>query len=164
MIKNIFKSNKGITLIELLASLALVTVIGIAVYSVLFGGLKTFNKIMDENELRDEGDVIMAYLINDFYTLKASDIQKIKLPEEGTNDYYIIKTNGTRSGIIGSEIILNDRQITLNNDNVILTNGSTITQKSPTSLEITLVLRHERSNKELKLTSTLSIVNDRREG
>lgn len=166
MSKKILQSNKGLTLIELLAALALVSIIGLTVYSVLFGGLKSYNRVMAENELRDEGDYIMAYLLSEFYTLKASDITEKRLPQTGTKDYYIIKKDGTKSGIIGSEIILNDKQITMSNDNVTLTNESFISAdpRSQSILEITLVLKHDKSNKKIKLNSILRIVNDKKEG
>lgn len=156
-------SNKGMTLVELLAALALVSVIGLSIYSVLFGGIKTYDRVMNENELRDEGDYIMVQLINNFYTLKSSEIKEKRLPQKETNDYYLVKTDGKKLGFIHSKIIIDDKTISLLNDHVVLTDKSKIVEVSPNLFEITLVLKQVNSNKTLELSSVLSIVNDRRE-
>jgi len=163
MSKKLFHTSKGMTLIEVLATLALISVIGLTIYSVLFGSLKTYDRIIDENELRDEGDYIMANLISEFFVLKSSEITERKLPQSGTNHYYLVNKAGKKIGIYNSEITINDQPISLTNDDIILTNESKIVEASPGIFNITLVLKHKKSNKELKLSSSLSIINDRQE-
>ncbi|WP_251549405.1 PilW family protein [Neobacillus muris] len=163
MNKTLHPLNRGVTLVELLAVLAILSIISLTIYSVLFGGFKTYDRVIAENELRDEADYILTYLINDFFTLKSSEIAEKKLPETTTKNYFFVKTDGKKLGIINSEIIVNNNPISLTNDNVILSNESKIEETSPNTFKITLVLKHKKINKEVKLSSTLSIVNDRKE-
>jgi len=163
MNKKTFQSNKGITLIELLAVLAILSVLSITIYSVLLSGIRSYDKVLDKNDLRDEGNYIMSYLNNEFYKLKTSEISEKKLPESGTNDFYLVKSNGTKIGIIHSKIIINNNSIAPTNENIVLTSDSKIVEISPDLFEITLVLKHKNSNEQLNLSSTLSVVNDIRE-
>jgi prepilin-type N-terminal cleavage/methylation domain-containing protein len=160
MIIRVRKTNKGITLIELLAALSVISVISITIYSVLFSGLKTYDRVMAKNELRDEGNYIMTNLIHAFFTLKSSEIKEKRLPQSGTNDYYLVKTDGTNLGIINSKIIINNSQISPTDDKLIITTDSKIEEVAPNLFEVTLVLKKQNSNETLKLSSTLSIVDD----
>jgi prepilin-type N-terminal cleavage/methylation domain-containing protein len=162
MNNKILKKNNGITLVELLAALSLVSVIGLIAYSVLFGGLTTYDRVIAKNELRDEGNYMMTSLFNQFYKLKTSDIKEKHLPDSGTSNYYLVKTDGKNIGIVNSKIIINNYPLSSTNDKVILTNDSKITELSPDLFEIKLALKYVNSNEKLELSSTLSILNDTR--
>ncbi|MGO4181912.1 PilW family protein [Paenibacillus sp. MCAF9] len=62
------RNEEGISLIELIASMALLSIFGGIIYSVLVFGIGTYNKIEVENSLRDEGDLVMSSVINELYT------------------------------------------------------------------------------------------------
>ncbi|WP_176458895.1 PulJ/GspJ family protein [Caldifermentibacillus hisashii] len=63
-------SNKGLTLVELLATLTILSFIGIVIYSVLFNGIRSYERTMEETKLRDEADYIMANFIDEFFYFK----------------------------------------------------------------------------------------------
>ncbi|MBB3108735.1 prepilin-type N-terminal cleavage/methylation domain-containing protein [Paenibacillus phyllosphaerae] len=62
-------SEKGFTLVELIASLTLLSVVLGVIYSSITFGLNTYNKVRIENSLRDEGDLIMSSIITQLYAL-----------------------------------------------------------------------------------------------
>lgn len=74
---NLVKSQQGITLVELLATLVLVSIIGALTYSVLFQGYANYQRIQAETELRDEADLIMANMIRDMFSAKKSEISLV---------------------------------------------------------------------------------------
>ncbi|TYP70104.1 prepilin-type N-terminal cleavage/methylation domain-containing protein [Paenibacillus methanolicus] len=66
--------EQGVTLIELIASLSLVSVVLGVVYSSITFGMSTYNKVRIENSLRDEGDLIMSSIITKLYTYGPDEI------------------------------------------------------------------------------------------
>lgn len=65
------------TLLELLATLVLVSIIGTLSYSILFQGYSNYQRIQAESELRDEADLIMSSLIKDLFSAKKSEISTV---------------------------------------------------------------------------------------
>lgn len=160
-----FKNNEqGLTLVEVLAALTLASLIGIVAYSIFFGSFNTYSRVMEETEIRNEADYIMALFINEFFTLKTTEITAEQLPEVGTNNYYLETTKG-KLGIIDSQAIINDKPVDNLNDKIVLTNESKISRVKGSNVdyEIVLVLESGETGRRLELTSILSIINDREE-
>lgn len=55
----IFKNEKGLTLVELLSTIALLSIVGILIYSFLFQGLNSDTKTSDKNLLNQKGNLLM---------------------------------------------------------------------------------------------------------
>lgn len=72
--KKIIKCEAGLTLVELLATIVLISLIGTLSYNILFQGYTNHQRISAESDLRDEADFIMATLIKDLFTAKKSDV------------------------------------------------------------------------------------------
>lgn len=73
-VKNYLKDNSGITLVEILASLVIVSIVAVLSYNVLSQGFANQQRIQVETELRDEADQIMASLVKEVFLLKKMDI------------------------------------------------------------------------------------------
>ncbi|MEK3883603.1 prepilin-type N-terminal cleavage/methylation domain-containing protein [Paenibacillus sp. PL2-23] len=94
--KRLQSGEKGFTLIELIASMALISIFGGIMYTVITFGVSSHNKIQIENGLRDEADLLMSAIINELYTIapdkvreQSNGIQLIETGVAGLNDIYI---------------------------------------------------------------------------
>jgi prepilin-type N-terminal cleavage/methylation domain-containing protein len=70
-------NEKGITLVELLATIVLISIIGALSYSLLSQGYSNYQRINAESELRDEADIIMSTLIKDLFSAKTNEVRLV---------------------------------------------------------------------------------------
>ncbi|MFB9325198.1 prepilin-type N-terminal cleavage/methylation domain-containing protein [Paenibacillus aurantiacus] len=133
------RDERGLTLIELIASLTLLSVVLGILYSSITFGMSAYNKIRIENSLRDEGDLIMSSIISKLYTYGPDNIaqaktdayrQTIKLNLTGFNseeirfDYsddsaknaLIFKEINKDGVVTGSEEVTMDSELVVNAD------------------------------------------------
>lgn len=164
MNSKIICSNKGVTLVELLATLVILSLIGTIIYSVLFNGIKSYEKTVAETELRDEADHILANLIDVFFTMKVSDLKLDKLPNEENKLSYITKRDDKVIGFKDNKIFINNEELKLLNTNIKLSEQSKITSIGNSQFLITLVLETKDAKQKLELTSILNIIDDGKEG
>ena len=66
--------EKGITLIELLATLTVLMVVLPVIYGVFSSGLKLYNKIQIEGQLRDDADYAVTMVMNTFYSYPFDEV------------------------------------------------------------------------------------------
>jgi Tfp pilus assembly protein PilE len=160
------KNSQGITLVELLSSLSLVGVIGILTYSILFNGIQTHERIMEETKLRDEADYIMANFIHDFYHIKKSEIVDFFVDSNKNNYYFkICKQKSVGScdhvdiGIKNAKIYSSNGELTPLSPDVELANDSKIVlhDENKDEYEINLVMKSKTTNQKLELKSYLTI-------
>lgn len=149
-------NERGLTLVEVLAVVVISAIIGTIAYAVLFSGMQTNERVKVESQLRDEADLIMTWLIQDFYTLKQSDLKEKHLPKINTNDYYLETNSGKLIGFINGKAFNNDGEIKLN-DQVKL-DGSMIEEVADGQFKIILVLKEEKTGQKLELTSEIGII------
>lgn len=71
------QNSNGITLVEILATIVILSIVSALAYSLLFQGYSNYQRIQAETELRDEADLIMASFIYELFTLKTSEIKTI---------------------------------------------------------------------------------------
>ncbi|THF76947.1 prepilin-type N-terminal cleavage/methylation domain-containing protein [Cohnella fermenti] len=71
------KEEKGLTLIELIASLSILSTVMIVLYGVVQFGFNSYHKITIENSLRDEGDLLMSSIIAELYELGPTKVSKV---------------------------------------------------------------------------------------
>lgn len=70
-----FKSEEGLTLIELIASLTLFAMVAGLISGVTMFGFRSYHKITIENALREEADLIMSSIITELYTFGPEQVR-----------------------------------------------------------------------------------------
>lgn len=86
ILNNYIKNEKGLTLVELLASVILLSIISVFVFSIIIQAIDTNREVQQKTALRDEGDIIVSKFIKTLYSTKQEDIVR-------TNGKYIEVTN-----------------------------------------------------------------------
>lgn len=72
--KRFVNNEKGLSLLELLAAMTISTFILAAIYGVFLSGIKTYQRIGIENELRSEADYMMTIVLNNLYQFSPDGI------------------------------------------------------------------------------------------
>jgi type II secretory pathway component PulJ len=65
--KQFVNNHKGVSLVELLAAVTISTFILASIYGVLLSGIKTYQRIGIENQLRSEADYVISIVMNELY-------------------------------------------------------------------------------------------------
>ncbi|SFT29438.1 type II secretion system protein J [Paenibacillus sp. BC26] len=171
----------GYTLVELIASLTLLSVVLGVIYSSITFGMNTYNKVRVENSLRDEGDLIMSSIITELYRVGPSRISQsdaslsqsitLTLPEISSEDpietgddplreVISIKPNtsnksalfiGNREVVIDSEIVPKSTPTDNESSSITLKCVSGQTGCSSGMIEINLKLRQEYGDRNFDL-------------
>lgn len=63
----LWNNNKGMTLIEVLLVLVILSIASVTIYSTFTTGLKLYQKIAIEGQLRDDADYIATMILNQLY-------------------------------------------------------------------------------------------------
>lgn len=71
-------NNRGLTLMEVLASLTITTLILGSAYGLFVSGINIYKRINGDIRLRDEADIIVANIMNEFYNDPISNIEACK--------------------------------------------------------------------------------------
>ena len=69
------RSEAGMTMIELLAAVSISLLIIGAIYTVFLTGIRAYERIGIENDLRSEADYAMARIMNELYTLSPDGME-----------------------------------------------------------------------------------------
>ncbi|WP_040207768.1 PilW family protein [Neobacillus jeddahensis] len=67
--------EKGVTLIELLATITVLMIVLPVIYGVFSSGLKLYNKIQVEGQLRDDADYAVTMIMNTFYSYPFDEVK-----------------------------------------------------------------------------------------
>lgn len=170
-------NEKGITLVELLATIAILSIIAALAYTVLFQGYSNYQRTKVETELRDEADLIMASLISDLFVSKKSEMQLVQACTNGTVDSYvkITKKNGSiyETGFKNKQVIVKGQPIQFSSKNVALKmpacTGTTSEVLKPIitsdngveyNIDFTLETIKRQSKFEKSFTNTIVVIND----
>src|SRR5690625_2588687 len=154
-------NESGLTLIELLATLAITTMIGLVAYAVLYNGFKTYERVKVETALRDEADIIMAELISHMYTLKTSDIQSKQLDENNEGNYYLLLNSGEKLVFYQRKLHLNGNTgKALQSDLIQLGDQTVIKAITDEQFHISLSLEWVNSGQTLTIESEIGIIKD----
>ncbi|AXH99325.1 type II secretion system protein [Sporosarcina sp. PTS2304] len=157
---NNIRNQRGLTLVELLATLALIGVITTFAFSILMNGIRASNNIQIETSLRNEADVIMSSFIRTVYTMKESEISELRFPAKNTENYYIQTNTGEKTGFIKNEVwIANKKQLLFDPDISVL--PSEISQPEPGQYEIVLRLKMAGDRpKEMTFVNVVRTIDD----
>lgn len=105
------KKEEGVTLIELIAVLSIMGLILGIISTTIFFGFRSYNRISAENNLRDQGDIIMSSIITELYTAAPDRIYP--LIDRETNRIYGIQlveenADGTPNLTTADNIVINE--------------------------------------------------------
>ena len=67
-------NNAGVTLVELLATLVLVTIISVSLFSMIANAIDNNRVIQQDNLLRDEADLMMSKIFKAIYSTNQTSI------------------------------------------------------------------------------------------
>lgn len=158
---NLINNTKGMTLIELLGAIIILFIISALMFPILISGMKSADNIQQETMLRDEADFLIASFVKELYVMKETEIQAKNLPKRGTKDYYIIKTNGEKSGFINNILKVAGNDVSLNNSSITLL-PSQIIDLEKGQYKIILKLKYEgRKSREMEFVNIVSTINDK---
>lgn len=178
MLNHRIKSETGITLVEVLATLVIMTIIGTLAYTILFQGYNNFNRVKVETELRDEADLIMANYISDFYVMKKTETKLSNSCVNGFVNSSVTVTKGIstpyRTGVINKEIVVKGLPFQSSNPNVKFkpvpcTTASDLSLisniQSKDGVEFTIKFTLEKTingqTKQMDFKNTISIIEDK---
>jgi prepilin-type N-terminal cleavage/methylation domain-containing protein len=93
-VKRLAPNERGVTLIELLATITISSIMLSVIYGVFITGLNLYNKIAIEGQLRDDADYVVSRVMNKFYSLPFDHIEYCPNSPRGTciileNDKYV---------------------------------------------------------------------------
>lgn len=92
---NMWKREEGVTLIELIAVLSLMSMILGIISTTIFFGFRSYNTVGVENRLREEGDILMSSIITELYVFAPDHVyplangkgfQMLHVTADGTED------------------------------------------------------------------------------
>ncbi|MEO4053321.1 prepilin-type N-terminal cleavage/methylation domain-containing protein [Solibacillus sp. CAU 1738] len=172
----LLKNQRGLTLLELLASIVLISMISIFIFSITTKAIENNRVIQQETMLRDEADIIVSKFIKTLYSTKqgyiirnttnsagnsyievTNDLEKCQKNEDG-NLINVTACNATLkpigfktvSGI--TKIYILDEVYSISHPNIqILQNSKVNGDPQKTSIyeiDLKLKITHKRGNKE----------------
>lgn len=163
---NKLKSEKGLTLVELLAVITLISTISIFSFALLANSSKNFSKISADTVLRDEADIILTRITSAIYTSKDSEI--IFFSNNISHNHYIFNEKSIHSitGFKDNKIyIQGEEYITSNKDVAIDFEQSSIletefNQNLERSFKIQLTLENTQKNTTRTFKTEVRTIND----
>ena len=157
---NKIQNQHGLTLVELLATLALMSVVITLAFSVLLNGIRASDNIQKESALRNEADFLMTSLIRELYVMKESEIIETQFPAKTSTNYYLNTNLGERTGFIDNQVVVANvpQQIS---DSKILLLPSKIAKIDNGQYEVTLILKMTGDRpKEMSFINVVRTIND----
>ena len=153
-----FHNNRGVTLPEVLITLVLLSIVSIAIYSFLFNGLHSYEKVRTETAFRDEADIVMTSFINTLYPVKESEITKREF-KPAKHTYLLTINNTTTIGFKGGKALLNGQ--VLNATEYDLTD-SKISEPTKGQFKITIQITKPETEfaKPLSLESQIGLITE----
>ncbi len=119
-----FSNSKGITLIELLLALTIVSIVLTVSYPILTNGIRNFQEINSEVQLRSEADYIIGKILNEIYLFYPDTVEQLtenkivmKRTFDGTNPTGSSSRYAVEHGIIGNPKIKRNEELILEFEN-----------------------------------------------
>ncbi len=156
-----FLNQRGLSLVELLATLALMSIITVLAFSVLMNGIRASDNIKKEVALRNEADYLMTSFIRDLYTTKESEISATRLPEKDTTNFYLQSVTGKKTGFINNKIIIANITQQISDPQIILMPSEIKKIDTDGQYEITLKLKMTGDRpKEMNFVNVVRTIDD----
>ncbi|MGB2872206.1 pilus assembly FimT family protein [Psychrobacillus psychrotolerans] len=157
-------NQKGLTLIELLASLIITITLSFFAFNLLTKGLDHYENIKYTNSLRDEADYLMALLVKEIYTTKETEISTF--PDKFSNrNYFIVTNSGStfKTGFENGRLLIHGELFNTNNKNISISNNSTLEKVDNGLYKINLILINKKRNNEIQFENEIRTINDKEE-
>lgn len=155
-----FRNQRGLSLVELLATLAIMGIVTALAFSVLMNGIRTSDNIKKEIALRNEADYLMTSFIRELYITKESEISATRLPEKDTANFYLQIGTGEKTGFIKNKIVIANMTQQLSDPQIVLL-PSKITKLDNAQYEITLRLKMTGDRpKEMNFVNVVRTIDD----
>lgn len=84
-------NNRGMTLIEVLATITITAILSTVIYSTFTTGLKLYQKIGIEGQLRDDADYIATMILNQLYDHKPNFVENYSNPDTGAKGIRLVR-------------------------------------------------------------------------
>ncbi len=91
--KKFILPERGVTLVELLVTIALVSLFGTIMYSVFLSGVKLYQKIEVEGQLRDDADYIATAILNEMYSNSPKSVKTFKDSVTGREGIILVRAH-----------------------------------------------------------------------
>lgn len=172
-------NEKGLTLVEMLAAIILVSMISLFSISLIVQSMDTTREVQIESQFRDEADLIVSKFMKELYSTRQTDIiqnetgtgysylnvttDPTKCKRDETTGHWILNAtcNGTfkKTGFVTNsagvtQLVLKDEPHDVLNSNIKILSNSTIIGDPNTSNSYEILLKLEykttRGGKEIK--------------
>lgn len=171
------KNEKGLTLIELLASIVLISLISIFIFSITSKAIENNRIIQHETVLRDEADIIVSKFIKTLYSTKQGYIIRNQTDNAGNSYIEVtdeiskclrndagnlitesacnttLKPIGFKTSKGVTKIHILDEEYTVSQTNIQILPSSKVNgdpkNTSVYEIQLTLQITHKRGNKEI---------------
>ncbi|ACT00752.1 PulJ/GspJ family protein [Paenibacillus sp. JDR-2] len=157
--------ERGLTLVELIAAMTLLSIAAGIIFSVVTFGMNTYNRIETENALRDDADLLMSSIITELYAygpdLISTNADGITLVRDvGTREEQQIFIRdkqlhiGSRTVDTGSDVDMPSQTDPSSSDasSIELKCKTNVTECSSGLIEIRLVLEQNHNGRNQQLT------------
>lgn len=104
-----WRREEGVTLIELIAVLSIMGLVLGIISTTIFFGFRSYNRISVENNLRDQGDIIMSSIITELYTFAPDRVYPL--------------TDAKTNRVYGLQLVNDNADGTETVDKIIITSG-----------------------------------------
>ncbi len=91
--KKFILSERGVTLVELLVTISLISLFGTIMYSVFLTGVNLYQKIEVEGQLRDDADYIATAILNEMYSNSPKSVKAFKDSSTGKEGIILVRAN-----------------------------------------------------------------------
>ncbi|RKP57217.1 prepilin-type N-terminal cleavage/methylation domain-containing protein [Cohnella endophytica] len=158
---NRLKDDRGMSLIEVIASLTLLSLVMATIYGVITFGFNSYHRVTIENSLRDEADLVMSSIITEMYKYGPDEVS---VPSNASVGVSLSKTVDGRPAdkhsilikdgkvYIGlGEGVLVELQSRISSDSSITVDCGGLSKCKTGLVDIKLVLEQSYANKPQKM-------------
>lgn len=150
-------NESGLTLVELLAGLAIGILVITLITSNLIGGMNSYKSVNQQISLHDEGNYVMTQFVNQIYvaTKVADNIQSTNQSLIDVTNY---KGKVTTLGFQNDKAFINGQVINSSQFKVDCVNSKVTIDNNQNTVLITIVVKDVASGKNFELNNKVSYV------
>ncbi|NRD76010.1 prepilin-type N-terminal cleavage/methylation domain-containing protein [Bacillus sp. BRMEA1] len=89
--RKLLTNEGGLTLIEVVATVVITAILSGVIYSVFTTGIKLYQKIGIEGQLRDDADYVATIILNEMYNSPPNVVSEYENPETGAQGIEMIR-------------------------------------------------------------------------